>query len=255
MKTIYIEKEKIHSGNLLLVNARHPLKVSLSKRLAPADIRFPDILMQQDASNVLQLILEKIAAGSFIVPVSGYRSGQEQTAIYEGSLKENGPEFTEKYVALPGCSEHQTGLAIDLGLNQEHIDFIRPEFPYTGICQSFRNAAPDYGFIERYAKEKEKITGISHEPWHFRYIGFPHSKIMAEKGLSLEEYIMFLKGCPPESPLVYRNRKEEEMEIYYIPAVAGKTPVFLEDHTVYQISGNNIDGFIITIWRKKHEKK
>lgn len=255
MKTIYIEKEKIHSGNLLLVNARHPLRCRLSKRLVPADIRFPHILIQQDASNVLQLILEKIAAGNFIVPVSGYRSSQEQRSIYEDSLKENGTEFTKKYVALPGCSEHQTGLAIDLGLNQEHIDFIRPDFPYTGICQNFRNAAPDYGFIERYAKEKENITGISHEPWHFRYIGFPHSKIIAKKGLSLEEYITFLKNYPRESPFTYQTGKEEKIEIYYVPAAAAKTPVFLEDYPVYQISGNNVDGFIITIWRKRHEKE
>lgn len=255
MKTIYVEKEKIHSGNLLLVNARHPLKGRPNKRLIPADIRFPHILMQQDAANMLQLILEKIAAESFIIPVSGYRSGEEQTSIYENSLAENGVDFTKKYVALPGCSEHQTGLAIDLGLNQENIDFIRPDFPYSGICQSFRDAAPDYGFIERYAKEKETITGISHEPWHFRYIGFPHSKIMAEKGLSLEEYITFLKDWPRESPLTYRTGKEEEIEIYYVPAVSAETPVFLEEHPVYQISGNNTDGFIITIWRKRHEKK
>lgn len=255
MKTIYIEKEKIYSGNLLLVNAEHPLKGGPNKRLAPADIRFPSILMQQDAANVLQLLLDKIAAESFIVPVSGYRSNREQTSIYEGSLKENGAEFTRKYVALPGCSEHQTGLAIDLGLNQEKIDFLCPDFPYTGVCHCFRKTAPDYGFIERYAKEKEKITGISHEPWHFRYIGFPHSKIMEERGLCLEEYITFLKDYTREAPLIYQTEKEDEIEIYYVPAVSFETPIFLQDYSVYQISGNNTDGFIITVWRKKHEKE
>lgn len=254
MKTIYIEKEKIHSGNLLLVNAQHPLRDEPNKRLTPADIRFPHILMQRNAANVLQLILEKIAAGNSIVPVSGYRSGKEQRAIYHDSLKENGAEFTKKYVALPGCSEHQTGLAIDLGLNQERIDFLCPDFPYSGICQSFRRAASDYGFIERYAKEKEKITGISHEPWHFRYIGWPHSKIMEEKNLSLEEYITFLKDYREAAPFIYYKGEEDKIEIYYVPSGEGKTPISLPDYSVYQISGNNTDGFIVTVWRKRHEK-
>lgn len=64
-------------------------------------------------------------------------------------LQENGTEFTAKFVAMPGHSEHQTGLAIDLGLRQPDIDFIRPAFPYEGICQKFRELAPAFGFIER----------------------------------------------------------------------------------------------------------
>ena len=84
---------------------------------------------------------------------------------------ENGEEFTNQFVARPGHSEHQTGLAIDLGLKQPDIDFLRPYFPYKGICQTFRELSTDYGFIERYPAGKEAITGIAHEPWHFRYVG------------------------------------------------------------------------------------
>ena len=109
--------------------------------------------------------------------------------IYTDSLRENGPEFTAKFVAMPGHSEHLTGLAIDLGLRQPKIDFIRPAFPYEGICQKFRELAPAYGFIERYPKGKEHITGIAHEPWHFRYVGTPYSETMAFKGMTLEEYL------------------------------------------------------------------
>ena len=104
-------------------------------------------------------------------------------------MAERGIDFARKYVALPACSEHETGLAIDLALNAPDIDFICPEFPRTGICRKFRELAPYYGFIERYQKAKEPITGISEEPWHFRYVGTPHSVVIAEKGLSLEEYV------------------------------------------------------------------
>ena len=250
MKTIELEKEEIYCGNLLLVNKNYPLRDNNVKVLVPADVRFPNILMKRDVANVLQLIFEKISAGNSIVPVSGYRSLEEQTAIYDGSLKDNGEDFTRKYVALPNHSEHQTGLAIDLGLNEKEIDFIRPDFPYVGICNEFRKAALDYEFIERYAKDKEEITGISHEPWHFRYVGYPHSKIIQENGFSLEEYTQFIKAYLEDKKYLFEQAHRAEIEIYYVPAKDDKTLIKIPENCVYQISGNNTDGFVVTIWRK-----
>ena len=180
---------------------------------------------------------------------------EEQTAIYDGSLKDNGEDFTRKYVALPNHSEHQTGLAIDLGLNEKEIDFIRPDFPYVGICNEFRKVAPDYGFIERYAKDKEEITGISHEPWHFRYVGYPHSKIMQENVFSLEEYTQFIKAYLEDKKYLFEQAHRAEIEIYYVPAKDDKTLIKIPENCVYQISGNNIDGFIVTVWRKNNEQE
>lgn len=248
---IALEQENIYRGTLLLVNLQHPIREKKTANLIPADARMPDILMRREAANVLKLILGEISAGNAIVPVSGYRSAREQSAIYDDSLKENGEEFTRKYVALPNHSEHQTGLAIDLGLNQEKIDFIRPDFPYEGICDQFRRTAPDYGYIERYAKEKEEITGISHEPWHFRYVGYPHSKIMAERGFALEEYVEFMKNYREDCRLVYREARGGQVEIYYVPAGGEKTLIDVPETCIYQISGNNTDGFIVTVWGNK----
>ena len=254
MKIVVLEKKEVYSGDLLLVNTRYPLVDFKVKSLISVDAGFPDILIEEEAANALHLALGKICAGDNIVPVSGYRSMEEQSAIFDGSLAENGEAFTRKYVALPGCSEHQTGLAIDLALNQDDIDFIRPDFPYEGICDAFRKAAPDYGFIERYAKNKEQITGISHEPWHFRYVGYPHSKIISDSGLSLEEYISHMKAYTEDCRLIYKHPSETEVEIYYIPANDDKTAVPLPDDCVYQISGNNVDGFIVTVWRRHDDK-
>lgn len=247
MKTIELTKEKIYCGNLLLVNKNYPFVHHEIKNLISADMRYPSILMKQSAAHSLQLILDKIQANNDIVPVSGYRTENDQTVIYETSLKDNGEVFTKKYVALPNHSEHQTGLAIDLGLNQKIIDFICPVFPYHGICNIFRKAAPNYGFIERYTKEKENTTGISHEPWHFRYVGFPHSKIITENALSLEEYIKFIKNYKSNNKLVYRDITGKKFQIYYIPANNNKTSISLLENNLYQISGNNIDGFIVTV--------
>lgn len=124
MKTIALQKEKIYCGNLLLVNAEHPIRKNSTENLIPADMRFPEILMKRDAAHLLQLVLEKICAGNAIVPVSGYRSLKEQSDIWNDSRRDNGEEFTRKYVALPNHSEHQTGLAIDLGSNEKEIDYI-----------------------------------------------------------------------------------------------------------------------------------
>ena len=93
-------------------------------------------------------------------------------------------------MALPGHSEHQTGLAIDLGLRGPEIDFIRPDFPYEGVCQRFRERAADFGFVERYPAGKEAVIGIAHEPWHFRYVGPSHAREMVHRGLVLEEYLV-----------------------------------------------------------------
>lgn len=253
MNTITLNHEKIHSGNLLLVNAQYPLHSSSEKNLVPADFGYPSILMKRDAANVLQLVLGKISAGREIVPVSGYRSSAEQTDIYNTSLKESGENYTRKFVALPYHSEHQTGLAIDLGLKQEKIDFICPNFPYEGICDEFRKAAPHYGFIERYPKDKETITGIAHEPWHFRYVGYPHSAIMQEHGFTLEEYIDFIKLFPCEGGHFRTHKNGKAVEVFYVLSKGNDAIIVIPEKTVYQISGNNVDGFIVTLWRNDNE--
>lgn len=173
---------------LILVNRKHPI-CGQPNDLVSISPEYPEIKLRRTAQAALTELLRAVESSDRIVPVSGYRSREEQTYIYESSLAESGLEFTEKYVALPGCSEHQTGLAIDLALNQDNIDFICPDFPYDGICREFRKLAPKYGFIERYPKGKEAITGIAHEPWHFRYVGCPHAEIITLKNMTLEEYI------------------------------------------------------------------
>ena len=134
----------------------------------------------------MQLTLAKIHCRNEIVAVSGFRTQEEQEKIWNDTLAESGLDFTKKYVAVPRHSEHQTGLAIDLAENKEQIDFICPHFPYTGIWGKFRMTAPRFGFVERYVSGKEQITGIGAEPWHFRYVGYPHSVIMTDGGHSIK---------------------------------------------------------------------
>ena len=174
---------------LILVNAAHPLREAEPPALAAPDPRYPAVLMEREAARMLADCVRAVGGEGRIVPVSGWRSRAEQQAIWDGTLAREGEAFTRQYVACPGCSEHQTGLAVDLGLAGPHIDFIRPDFPDEGVCRAFRLRAADYGFILRYPAGKEHITGIAHEPWHFRYVGAPHAARMAARNLTLEEYL------------------------------------------------------------------
>ena len=235
----------IHNGLLILVNAEHPIQHMERPVLAPA-VPGSDILLDTRAAAMLSGVISRIGAAGEIVPVSGWRSEAEQREIWDGSMRESGEEFTRKYVALPGCSEHQTGLAIDLALRADNIDFIRPEFPYDGVCGQFRALAADYGFIERYEAGKERVTGIAAEPWHFRYVGRPHARIMCEMGLCLEEYVEYLRAYPYPERLLEVRGEVYEAEVGF----AGARDTLGLPDAPYQVSGNNVDGYIYTLWRK-----
>lgn len=247
-KTIVLSCDQMHTGNLILVNSNYMLQLLKPIGLMPVTAKFPDVLLKREASNMIRLIFDRISCGDQIIPVSGYRLEREQKEIYTSAIRNHGMDFTKKYVARPNCSEHQTGLAIDLGHKQDIIDFIRPAFPDHGICQSFRQLAPSYGFIERYPKNKEGITGIAHEPWHFRYVGYPHAQLMGQYGFALEEYIAFLKDFTMDCPYIFQQSNSKQIRIFYVAGKAEYTTISLPEEAVYLISGNNVDGFIVTLW-------
>lgn len=247
-RRVAISCEMIWKGNLILVNERYPYRAETEAVwLSSPFSDQPQHLMACEASSALAGLLRSLQAGKRIVGVSGLRSMEEQICIWNDSEKENGLEFTRKFVAVPGHSEHQTGLAMDVALNQKQIDFICPQFPYEGICQEFRELSADFGFIERYPAGKEAVTGIGAEPWHFRYVGIPHARIMKEHSMALEEYVDWLRGFDWNSaPLRYWDEGKE----FYIGWIAceGKKEVeaILPKHCRYAVSGNNVDGIIIT---------
>lgn len=255
MKTITLQHDLIHAGNLILVNAQYPYRERFDRStLLSVNAENNEVLLDSNAVKLLSSLMNKLNGWEQIAAVSGWRSVQEQKVIYDQSLKDNGKAFTEKFVALPGHSEHQTGLAIDLALKQEYIDFICPDFPYTGICQTFRQDAISYGFIERYPTGKENLTGISHEPWHFRYVGVPHAEIIVNNGFVLEEYLSFLKNYPYGEAHLCHKAKDMRITVSYLEAnKTADTNLGIDDNIPYSVSGNNIDGFIITEWRKQNE--
>ena len=118
---------------------------------------------------------------------SGYRSYKTQESLYTAAVKRDGRAQADKYSAMPGHSEHQTGLAVDI--TSEEMNYRLDEgFGATpkGIWAA-RNAHR-FGFILRYPRGKEDITGYGYEPWHFRYLGVVLAELIFHRGLTLEEF-------------------------------------------------------------------
>ena len=242
MRQVTLTRDQIHAGPLILVNPAHPLQGEVPDLVA-AHERWPEILLERRAARLLGACIQAIGGEAAIVPVSGWRSQREQQTIWDETWEREGEAFTRRYVALPGCSEHQTGLAIDLGKAAPEIDFIRPDFPMDGLCGAFRCCAPRYGFIQRYRREKEALTGIAAEPWHFRYVGAPHAQLMEEHGLCLEEYVPFLEV----SPRLCRLGNGRTARVSRLPCPSAVLE--LEPPAgCWQLSGDNCGGFILTVW-------
>ena|GEM_PF-460365 len=129
--------------------------------------------------------------GIYLSILSAYRSNERQTINFNNSVNQrmaNGMVYeaafadTARYIAVPGTSEHEAGLALDLNMIDERFD---QTLEYKWLVEN----STDYGFILRYEKETEHITGIAYEPWHYRYVGTEHAKIIAERGITLDEYV------------------------------------------------------------------
>lgn len=119
-----------------------------------------------------------------ITAVSAYRSFDYQENLFQNYVKEYGKKYALKCSAKPGHSEHQTGLAVDvMGSNKDYNLFEESkEFEW------MKENAHKYGFILRYPKGKEKITGFKYEPWHYRYVGIYVATIIYQEDLTLEEF-------------------------------------------------------------------
>ena len=172
-----------HGIEVVLVNALNP--VPDWYRLDPVNVVDYHDVDRLCYDALTRMLSDCTAAGIEYTFNSAYRTIQEQTAIMEYRTREHMEtyklEFTEardkamETVAIPGTSEHHLGLAVDL-LGDEAVAWL------TEHCW-------DYGFIVRYTEEKESVTGIVDEPWHFRYVGTEVSLDMKESGLCLEEYL------------------------------------------------------------------
>lgn len=144
------------------------------------------------AEAVRALFAEGNRQGVSLVGISGYRPYSRQKDLYDlnpGSL----------YVAPPGASEHQTGLALDVSCAAVNLE-LEEAFGQTGEGKWLAKNAPLYGFILRYPKDKTEITGYAYEPWHIRYVTKSLALYLTLTGLTLEEYHSCFPTAPSDVP-------------------------------------------------------
>ncbi|MGE7091744.1 VanY-A/VanY-F/VanY-M family D-Ala-D-Ala carboxypeptidase [Lysinibacillus sp. NPDC048646] len=238
---IELTEEHIYQGNLLLVNNEHPVhqksiksdvinlymhkeltkgyglldnEIKLSEEIAE---KFSEMIADAEKDGVLHFLIS-----------SGFRDLDEQSRLYE--------EMGSNYALPTGHSEHNLGLSLDVGSTQKKMEEA-PEGKWV------EKNSWEYGFILRYPLDKTDVTGIQYEPWHIRYVGLPHSVIMQEMNLALEEYLDYLKEEKSISVSVDRKK----YTISYYPISQNETiEVKVPANKQYEISGDNIDGVIVT---------
>ena len=170
-------------------------------------------------------------AGSGFYVSSGYRDFDAQKQIYD--------ETSDKsFVQPPGYSEHQSGLAADILV----LDIGQAGMAASREGRWLSQNAWKYGLILRYPQDKQDITNISFEPWHFRYIGQPHAWYCRENNLCLEEYIQLLKDSGGYQVTLDGANYSV---LYQIPQDG---ILYVPEDLDYSISGDNTGGFIVTAW-------
>ncbi len=174
---------------LVLVNKNNQLQSGyIPENLESISLRFAnkDKYLRKDAKEAFEkLSSEASALGYRIVAVSAYRDYNYQNELFNYYVEEKGLDYALDCSAKPGHSEHQTGLAVDVeGENKDYDNFEdTKEFSW------MKENAHRFGFILRYPKGKEHITGFKYEPWHYRYVGIDAAYEIYEKNITLEEYL------------------------------------------------------------------
>lgn len=184
--------------NLVLVNASHPMEEGYVPQLT--ELEPGHSIDTRVANSVRKMLADAEEAGLHIQICSAYRSIERQKEVFGQSMKErvkDGMDYWEAYeettlnVAIPGTSEHALGLALDLISNSyTELDEQQEE---TQEAKWLAQNCHKYGFILRYPPQKTNITGITYEPWHYRYVGEEHAEKIMEKGITLEEYLLELE--------------------------------------------------------------
>ena len=184
----------------ILINKANRIKDSYYKKtnfISTKDILNDEVLVEEETYKAYLELEKFLQSKNIIIGInSAYRSEEYQQQIYEDFCIKYGKEYADKIVAPVGTSEHHTGLAIDLALkiNNEFIEDTQELEKCNHIFEEIHKYLEDFGFILRYPKDKENITGYPYEPWHIRYVGKFVAKIIAEKKYTLEEYLKEYSG-------------------------------------------------------------
>ncbi|MDD1505925.1 M15 family metallopeptidase [Lysinibacillus sp. CNPSo 3705] len=197
-------KQQIQQG-VLTVDEPESITVLVNKKYAfpegyePKELVYPNVpfifnekiekrMMREEAAKYLEKLFHAANKQNIhLAGVSAYRSSQTQTTLFNNYVEKDGIEKAKTYSAVPGTSEHQSGLAIDVS-GSDGSCAADDCFANTEEAAWLEDNVHKYGYIIRFPKEKENITGYQYEPWHIRYVGVNLAAELYNKGLTLEEY-------------------------------------------------------------------
>lgn len=239
----------VNSGNLILVNGYYEYKGDNSDIVSIYENKNDNYSVSSYDDKAKSVVIDNLNAlfTDFVAAtgkddvniISAFRTRELQQQLFD----EGDPE----YVAKPGYSEHETGYAVDFGIyNGEWSE----EFDGTGEYEWIQKNCFKYGFILRYPQELEDVTQINYEPWHFRYVGKPHAYYIMQNNISLEQYSELVRRYPFNGEhLIITDYDGIEYEIYYITMDNQNlsTQIPVPSSLNYTISGDNINGFIVTV--------
>jgi len=225
----------ISKGNLVVINQEHPTTFpDISDRLtnfyyemgSGYKVSTFEIQLCEEAIEPFNNMMDDFYAQygiNYVTVVGGYD---------DSSTDESG-----------GTSDNCSGYALDFKLvtDSQILDF-----DGTGDYSWIESNSYKYGYILRYPEANADITGVQYTPSHFRYVGIPHSNIMQDKNLCLEQYIDFLKQYDFYGEHLYVTLGNINYEIYYVQSTGDSTDIPVPNDRYYSISGDNIDGFIVT---------
>lgn len=187
--------------NLILVNRDNPLPDDFSVELETITGIYK---FDTRAASALRSMLDAASADGYpLAIVSAYRTVDRSRELYTNKVAElvgqgysqtEAEEEAAKWIAPPGTSEHHTGLAVDVVSSDYYYYYsdLEQDFESFDEFQWLITHCADYGFVLRYPKDKEDVTNIVYEPWHYRYVGVENAKKMMAENLCLEEYVQTL---------------------------------------------------------------
>ncbi len=190
------KKEESKIDYLVLVNKQNKLPDDWEEKVELVDVKTgldETYKVEKKAAEAYQKLKEDLANDGVVIELdSTYRSVASQQELWDTWMVEYGEEYVRKYVAVPGYSEHHTGLALDIKLVVgDKVIYDNDEMiAEREIFAKIHAKLAKHGFILRYLENKDDITGYSYEPWHLRYIDNPEiAKEIMDKNLTLEEYL------------------------------------------------------------------
>lgn len=180
---------------LILVNRENPIKYYQNYKIVPYHSKYPgckrDSNLEENTAIAWKKFQNFLKENDYHAEVeSAYRTKELQEEIYKRIEKEEGKEYARNYVAKPGYSEHELGLAIDVCLQKDGKWFWKFDKELDTFFAFLKEHCADFGFILRYPKGKEEITKYNYEPWHIRYVGsISIAKEIMDNNSTLEEYL------------------------------------------------------------------